>query len=181
MECSSRLDRRDRNREGRSTCVLRFASGAHRRRRKSVGDRYRHPRQHARTPLDAHPMRSRIDLLEGSSVHQSTIKGVANAATRRERVLVVLDSNHTHDHVLEELRLYSRFVTKGSYLVVLDTIVEDMREEFSADRPWGPGNNPHTAVHEFLETSDRFEIDRSIGAKLQITVARDGYLRSVKD
>ena len=95
--------------------------------------------------------------------------------------MVILDSNHTHDHVLEELRLYSPLVTKDSYLIVFDTIVEDMPESFFSDRPWGVGNSPKTAVWEFLKETDRFEIDKETEAKLLITVAPDGYLRCVKD
>jgi cephalosporin hydroxylase len=95
--------------------------------------------------------------------------------------MVVLDSNHTHDHVLTELRSYSGLVTKGCYLVVLDTIIEDLPQGQFADRPWGPGNNPKTAVHEFLRTTDRFEIDRRYPDKLMITVAPDGFLHCTKD
>ena len=95
--------------------------------------------------------------------------------------MVVLDSNHAHDHVLKELELYSSLVTKDSYLVVFDTVVEDLPEEFFSDRPWGQGNNPKTAVWEFLRTSDRFEIDKNIESKLLITVAPDGYLKCIKD
>jgi cephalosporin hydroxylase len=94
--------------------------------------------------------------------------------------MVILDSNHTHAHVLEELRLYSPLVTKDCYLVVMDTVVEDMPENYFPDRPWGKGDNPKTAVHEFLKESDRFEIDASIHHKLLITVAPDGYLKCIK-
>ena len=95
--------------------------------------------------------------------------------------MVVLDSNHTHDHVLRELELYSPLVTKGCYLVVFDTLLDDMPADLVGNRPWGPGNNPKTAVHEFLRRTDRFEIDKDIEHKLLITVAPDGYLRCVKD
>jgi cephalosporin hydroxylase len=99
----------------------------------------------------------------------------------RERVLVILDSNHTHDHVLKELRLYSPLVTAGSYLIVFDTVVEHMPDEFFEHRPWGKGDNPMTAVHAFLKETDRFEINAEIHTKLQVTVAPDGYLRCIKD
>ena len=95
--------------------------------------------------------------------------------------MVVLDSNHTHEHVLKELELYSPFVTKGSYLAVLDTIVEDLPDDFFPDRPWGKGNNPKTAVKEFLASSNRFEIDKELESKLLITVAPDGYLKCISD
>jgi cephalosporin hydroxylase len=103
------------------------------------------------------------------------------AMARGRRTLVLLDSSHTHAHVREELRRYSPLVPKGSYLVVFDTIIEDMPEGFSPSRPWGKGNNPKTAVREFLRDNDRFEIDREIEAKLLITVAPEGYLRCIKD
>jgi cephalosporin hydroxylase len=96
-------------------------------------------------------------------------------------VLVVLDSNHTHEHVARELAQYAPLVTKGSYLVVFDTIIEDMPEGSFPDRPWDRGNNPKTAVHEFLRTTDRFVIDEEYNSKLLISVAPDGYLRCVKD
>ncbi len=96
-------------------------------------------------------------------------------------MVVALDSNHTHEHVLRELELYSPLVKQGSYLVVFDTVVDDMPEESFPDRPWGAGNNPKTAVREFLKTNDRFVIDEEYNAKLLLTVAPDGYLRCVKD
>ena len=138
-------------------------------------------RAHNRAEIDKHPMRKRIDMIEGSSIAAGTVARVAEHVKGKQRVLVVLDSNHTHSHVLEELRHYSPFVTKGSYLVVFDTIVEDTPDDLIKDRPWGKGNNPKTAVWEFMKTNDRFEIDKDIEAKLLITVAPDGYLRCVKD
>ncbi len=134
-----------------------------------------------RAAIESHPTFDRITMIEGSSVDPIVLEKVRGLAAEAERVMVVLDSNHTHDHVLEELHLYSPLVTKGSYLVVFDTVIEDMPGDFFPDRPWGKGNNPRTAVHAFLERSGRFEIDHSIDAKLQITVARDGYLRCVSD
>lgn len=138
-------------------------------------------RKHNRVEIEKHPMFKRIRLLEGSSVDNSIVDKVYAFAKNKKRVLVVLDSNHTHEHVLKELQLYSPLVTKGSYLVVFDTIVEDMPEGFFPDRPWGKGNNAKTAVHEFLKTNDRFEIDKDIEGKLLITVAPDGYLKCVKN
>jgi cephalosporin hydroxylase len=134
-------------------------------------------RPHNRAAIEAHPMKKRIDMIEGSSVDEAVVVRVRETAARHERVLVVLDSNHTHEHVLRELRLYSPMVTPGSYLLAFDTIIEDMPPDFSADRPWAPGNNPKTAVSEFLKETDRFEIDHEIESKLLITVAPGGYLR----
>lgn len=138
-------------------------------------------RQHNRVEIEKHPMFKRITMIEGSSIDNQIVKQVYDFAQGKSRVLVVLDSNHTHDHVLKELELYSPLVTIFSYLVVFDTVVEDMPEDFFPDRPWGKGNNPKTAVWEFLKTNKRFEIDKDIEAKLLITVAPDGYLKCVDD
>jgi cephalosporin hydroxylase len=137
-------------------------------------------RQHNRQAIEAHPMFKRIRLIEGSSVDSGVVSQVSDYARNARTVLVTLDSNHTHEHVLAELNLYSPFVTKGSYLAVFDTVVEDMPKSMFPDRPWGPGDNPKTAVHEILRNTDRFEIDRAIEQKLLMTVAPDGYLRCLK-
>ncbi len=136
-------------------------------------------RPHNRALIETHPMSRRIELLEGSSVADEIVEQVFHRASSAKRVLVILDSNHTHEHALEEMKKYSPLVDKGSYLIVLDTVIEDMPSEFSSQRPWGPGDNPKTAVHEFLKTNSRFEIDRAIQDKLQITVGPDGYLKCV--
>lgn len=138
-------------------------------------------RQHNRVEIEQHPMFKRITMIEGSSIDEEIAKQVYYWAKGKSRILLVLDSNHTHDHVLKELELYSPLVTKNSYLVVFDTVVEDMPEDFFPDRPWGKGNNPKTAVWEFLKTNKRFEVDKDIEAKLLITVAPDGYLKCVED
>src|SRR5262249_42562045 len=122
-----------------------------------------------------------ITLLQGSSIDASVVSAARRMAAGKERVLVVLDSNHTHAHVLNELNLYSPLVTRGSYLIVLDTVIEDMPATCFGDRPWGRGDNPKTAVWMFLQDNRRFEIDREIQDKLLFTAAPDGYLRCVKD
>lgn len=134
-------------------------------------------RAHNRGAIEAHPMSSRIEMIQGSSIEPNTIAKVKESAEGYGTVLVCLDSNHTHDHVLAELEAYAPLTSVGSYCVVFDTIVEDLPERFFPDRPWGPGNNPKTAVWEFLKTHTEFEIDKSIQHKLQITVAPDGYLK----
>ncbi len=136
-------------------------------------------RPHNRVAIQQHPLAHRIELLEGSSTDPAIVAQARQRAEGRH-VLVMLDSNHTHDHVLAELHAYSPLVTPGSYLIVLDTIVEHMPADCFPDRPWGPGNNPKTAVHQFLRTTDRFVIDHQIPEKLLITVAPDGYLRCIK-
>ncbi len=136
-------------------------------------------REHNRVEIEKHPMFSRITMFEGSSIAPDMLKRVTEFASGK-RVMIVLDSNHTHDHVLQELELYSPLVTKDCYLVAMDTIIEDMPAGFYNDRPWDIGNNPKTAVWDFLKHSDRFVIDRDIQSKLLITGAPDGYLLCVK-
>jgi cephalosporin hydroxylase len=134
-------------------------------------------RPHNRSAIEQHPMAHRLDLIEGSSIDESTVAEVHRRAGNAERVLVILDSNHTHDHVLAEMRAYSGLVTKGSYLVVFDTVVEDMPTGWFVDRDWDVGNNPKTAVRQFLQESDRFAVDASIDQRILISVAPGGYLR----
>jgi cephalosporin hydroxylase len=122
-------------------------------------------------------MARRIEMIEGSSVAPAIVEQVRSAIGGAERVLVILDSNHTHEHVLAELQLYAPLVTEGSYLIVMDTVVEDMPADAFPDRPWGTGDNPMTAMREFLAGTDRFEIDQEISDKLVLTVAPSGYLR----
>jgi len=137
-------------------------------------------REHNRREIEKHPMFKRITIIEGSSVDKSVIEKVRKYAQGKKRVLVSLDSLHTHDHVLKELEAYSPLVTPESYCVVFDTMVEDLPYESSANRPWGKGNNPKTAVWKFLEGNNRFVIDKEIENKLLITVCPDGYLKCVQ-
>jgi dTDP-4-dehydrorhamnose 3,5-epimerase len=131
-----------------------------------------------RAALEAHPMAPHFQLIEGSSIAPEIAAQVTEAIRPGETVMVVLDSNHTHDHVLRELELYSPLVHEGSYLVVFDTVIEFISGSPDV-RPWGPGNNAYTAVRAFLERHPRFVIDETIHEKLQITVAPYGYLRCV--
>jgi cephalosporin hydroxylase len=137
-------------------------------------------RPHNRTAIQAHPMISRIQMIEGSSVDPDVIEQVRHATRGHDRIMVCLDSNHTHDHVLAELKAYAVLVSVGSYCVVFDTGIEDLPEHYYADRPWGKRNNPKTAVLEFLKSHTEFQIDKSIEHKLLITAAPDGYLRRVR-
>jgi cephalosporin hydroxylase len=138
-------------------------------------------RAHNRVEIEKHPMFKRIRMIQGSSIDEGVSRQVYEQVAGRKQVMVVLDSNHTADHVSKEIKLYAPLVTKGSYLVVFDTIVEYLPKELCADRPWGPGNSPLTAVREFLKSTDRFVVDQEMENKLQITVAPGGYLRCVKD
>ena len=136
-------------------------------------------RAHNREAIEAHPLAKRISMIQGSSVAPEIIEQVKTKVAGKQRVLVCLDSNHTHDHVLAELKAYAPLTSVGSYCVVFDTIIEDMPAEMFPDRPWGPGDNPKTAVREYLKTHPEFEIDKHIDHKLMISVAPDGYLKRV--
>lgn len=136
-------------------------------------------RSHNRKAIEAHPMFKRISMIEGSSIAPEVIEQVKAKAADKQRVLVCLDSNHTHEHVLAELQAYAPLTTVGSYCVVFDTNIKDMPADMFPDRPWGPGNNPKTAVLEYLKTHPEFEIDKTIQHKLLITVSPDGYLKRV--
>lgn len=136
-------------------------------------------REHNRVAIEAHPMFNRIQMIQGSSIAPEIIDQVQALAKDYQRILVCLDSNHTHDHVLAELEAYAPLTSIGSYCVVFDTMIEDLPEDMYADRPWGPGNNPKTAVREYLKSHPEFEVDESIENKLLITVAPGGYLHRI--
>jgi len=136
-------------------------------------------RAHNRAAIEAHPMASRIQMIQGSSIAPEIVAQIKAIAADYSRILVCLDSNHTHEHVLEELKAYGPLVSKESYCVVFDTIVEDLPPEMFGDRPWAPGNSPKSAVWEFLKTHPDFEIDKSIDNKLLITVAPHGFLKRI--
>lgn len=148
-------------------------------------------RAHNRTAIEAHPMSHRIEMIQGSAIDSEIISRVHEYSRGYEKVMVVLDSNHTHNHVLAELEAYGSLVSKGSYCVVFDTVVEDLPSGMYKDRPWDKGNNPKTAVIEYLRRLEEigardaggfpvsYEVDRSVENKLLITVAPHGYLRRV--
>ena len=138
-------------------------------------------RNHNRIAIEAHPMAARIQMIQGSSVSEEVIRQVYEVAANYQKILVCLDSNHTHEHVLEELNAYAPLTSKDSYCVVFDTIVENMPKGTYPDRVWGPGNNPKTAVWEYLATHKEFKIDQEIQGKLLITVAPDGYLKRISE
>ncbi|PIP79910.1 MAG: cephalosporin hydroxylase [Gammaproteobacteria bacterium CG22_combo_CG10-13_8_21_14_all_40_8] len=148
-------------------------------------------RAHNRAAIEEHPMSHRIDMIEGSSIADDVVKQVHEIANEYEKVLVILDSNHTHDHVLAELKAYAPLTSKNSYCVVFDTVIEDLPDSMFPDRPWSKGNNPKTAVWEYMQSLTesptsgvdgaplRFKIDKQIDEKLLITAAPDGYLRRI--
>jgi cephalosporin hydroxylase len=137
-------------------------------------------REHNRNAIEQHPMSKRISMIQGSSIDVDIIEQVKSRASGKQKVLVSLDSNHTHDHVLAELEAYAPLTSVDSYCVVFDTLIEDMPAEMFDNRPWGPGDNPKTAVWEYLRTHPEFVIDKSIDYKLLISVAPDGYLKRVR-
>ncbi|GGA85057.1 cephalosporin hydroxylase [Arenimonas soli] len=136
-------------------------------------------RPHNRAAIEAHPMARRIAMLEGSSIDPGIVAEVGRRAAGR-RTLVVLDSNHSHDHVLQELRAYAPLTSVGSYCVVFDTVVEDLPAGLYPDRPWDVGNNPKTAVAAYVAENPDFEVDQDVDAKTLISVAPGGYLRRVR-
>jgi len=138
-------------------------------------------RSHNRRAIEEHPMARRISMLEGSSIDPLIVDQVRDRAEAADRVLVCLDSNHTYEHVLAELEAYAPFVTLGSYCVVFDTVIEELPETANLDRPWGPGDNPMTAVRAYLDCHPEFQIDHLIDAKLALSSLPNGYLRRVSD
>ncbi len=137
-------------------------------------------RSHNKNAILNHPMASRIQMIEGSSISTDVINQVREFAKDYRRILICLDSNHTHDHVLAELEAYAQLTSVDSYCVVFDTVVEDMPASMFPDRPWAPGNNPKTAVWQYLKNHPQFVIDKNIEHKLMITVAPDGYLKRIR-
>ena len=136
-------------------------------------------RSHNREAVEIHSMRDRISMIEGSSIDPVVVSRVRSFADKFDTVMVLLDSNHSHEHVLLELEAYADLVSVGSYCVVFDTVIEDTHDEHYASRPWGHGDSPKTAVSQFLTSDRRFEVDSQVDAKLQLSVAPRGYLRRV--
>jgi len=133
-------------------------------------------RSHNRKAIEHHPLAHRITMIEGSSTSLNVIQQLEEIVNSHSRKMVVLDSLHTHDHVLDELRLYSKFVTEGCYLVLPDTFIEYFPPGYFSDRPWDVGNNPMTALRQFLRESPNFRIDELVSSKALISEAPDGYL-----
>ena len=136
-------------------------------------------REHNRAEIEKHPMFKRISMIEGSSVDPAIVDSIKEKV-KGKKVLVCLDSLHTHDHVLKELQMYASMVSVGSYMVCPDTFIEKFPAGYYDNRPWDVGNNPMTALIEFLKQDDSFVIDRDIDNKLMITEGFDGYLKRIK-
>ena len=136
-------------------------------------------RKHNKKEIEKHPLKKRITMLEGSSIDENIVKKVKKIAQNKKSILLFLDSYHTHDHVLKELEMYSSFVKKGGYIIVFDTMIEFMPKGSFPNRPWGKGNNPHTAVKKFIKQNKRFKIDKEFEEKLLITSCPDGFLKCI--
>ena len=137
-------------------------------------------RKHNRIEIEKHSMFKRIHMIESSSTEKETIIEISKFTKNKKNIMVVLDSNHTHEHVLKELELYSKFVKKGNYLIVFDTMIDDMPNKMFKNRPWGKENNPKTAVNEFLKKNKNFKMDKENNKKLMITSTPDGFLKCIK-
>jgi len=137
-------------------------------------------REHNRLEIEKHPMSSLITMIEGDSTSEEVISQVESIAEIGGNAIVVLDSNHTHEHVLKELTSYCRFVGKGSYIILPDTFIEFFPNGYFSDRPWDVGNNPYTAMQAFLKDNPVFEIDEYFSSKAIISESLSGYLKRVK-
>jgi len=137
-------------------------------------------RKHNKKAIKSHPLSHRISMMGGSSIDKGLVSKVFKLAKGKKKILVMLDSNHTHEHVLNELRLYSPLVSKNSYIVVFDSVIEDLPDSLHKNRPWSKGNNPKTAISEFLRENKRFVIDTEFKNKLAISATPYGYLKCVK-
>lgn len=137
-------------------------------------------REYNKKEIKKHSLFKRIKMIEGSSTDEKIIKKVLKLIKPKDKVLVVLDSNHTHEHVLKEMEVYAPLIRKGSYMIVFDTIIQDLPERLFSKRPWTKKNNPKTAVHEFISKNKRFKIDKDITNKILISAAHEGYLKCIK-
>ena len=136
---------------------------------------------HVTAQIMAYPFSERIHLYKGSSTHPDIVARVRSHIEPGQSVMLLLDSNHTHEHVLAELKLYAPLITKGQFLIVSDTVVDDIPPQGHRPRPWGPGNNPKTALVSYLKSTDRFVVDDYLNSKLMLTYSPEGYCRCVKD
>ena len=137
-------------------------------------------RKHNKEKINNHFLSDKIVMIEASSVDLKTFEKVKKISKNYSNILVILDSNHTKEHVLKELNLYGSLVSKNSYCIVFDTIIEKMDDAFCKDRPWGKRNSPQSAIESFLKTNTAFEIDHSIDDKLILSMAPGGFLRRIK-
>lgn len=142
-------------------------------------------RKHNKIAIKKHPLSKRITMIEGSSIDEKVVNKVKTIAKTKKRVMLFLDSNHTYEHVFKELELYSSLVKKGSYIIVFDTIIDDIPNNWwgkhISTRPWNKKNNPKSAVKDFILKNNRFKIDHTIDDKILLTAAPSGYLKCIKN
>lgn len=132
-------------------------------------------RPHNRKAIEEHPLKKRITLIEGDSIAPGTVQEVHGLIGPEDRVMVVLDSNHSKAHVLKELQLYGALVTPGSYIVATDGNMAELHDVPGGKPEW-MRDNPKVAIHEFLVSHPEFEMDPD-PTRLGITYWPDGYLR----
>jgi cephalosporin hydroxylase len=135
--------------------------------------------EHNRTAIMNSRGSELVTLIEGSSVSQDIFKQVNAIIPRNAKVLLILDSHHTHDHVMKELELWSPLVTKGNYLVVCDTIVEFIDAPADRVRAWSKGNNPFTATTDFLSSNIRFSTENEFNKKTLTSFHPHGFLLAI--
>lgn len=135
------------------------------------------PRAEGREAIMGHRLARRIEIVEGSPFEPCVVERLQALASERSPVIVVLDLIHTQAHVEQELEQLGPLVSPGSYMVVLDTVMEDLPAEMFEGRPYGKGNNPGTAVAAFLRRDDRFEVDYTFEDRVLLTLAPGGFLR----
>lgn len=137
-------------------------------------------RRNNKNIIKNHPLSRFIKMVEGSSIDEVIFDKVKKISSKFKKILVILDSNHTGDHVYNELNFYSQLVSKNSYCIVCDTLIEDMPKDFYPDRSWGKGNNPKTAIKNFLKVNKKFKIDQMVDNKILISMSKNGYLKKIK-
>ncbi len=134
-----------------------------------------------RKKIENHPLSKYIKLYETSSIDSTFFKKLKNKVSNgKKSKLVILDSNHTKNHVLKELDLYSTILKRGEYIVVMDTIIEFVNKIFNKGKLFKKGNSPYNAVNEFLKKNKKFKIDKFYENKSYLTVARKGFLKKIR-
>ena len=137
-------------------------------------------RKHNKEKLNNHFLSEKMVMIEASSVDLKTFEKVKKISRDYSNILVILDSNHTDEHVLKELNLYVSLVSQNTYCIVFDTIIEKMDDAFSKDRPWSKKNSPKSAIEKFLKANESFEIDHSVDARLMLSMAPGGFLKKIR-
>jgi hypothetical protein len=128
------------------------------------------------------PLIKNIELIEKSSTENK----ITNFLTKKysikikDKKIIILDSNHTKQHVLNELNLYSKMLNRGDYIIVMDTIIEFIDKKFNIGKQFSKGNSPYNAVNIFLKKNKDYELDKYYENKSFLTVARNGFIKKIK-